>query len=191
MPVVAQGKPDEIVVFQAVDPDSDAWSGAQVASADFSFDVFGCDRRLALVCQHYYVRAQWFSAWHPEALNLGVTNLPGEGLVVTVKATAIKRTHDGNVVELGELSDAYWLNGGSAPDGIEIVSGMDGVRLTYHLEASALPGPTPNYWNLVATVEAKPNTRIGCGEVVAELAQNLQIVMPRNPSPYQDLAPEI
>jgi hypothetical protein len=191
VPVPAQRRPGEIVVFQTIDPSSPAFfAQAPISSADFAIDVFGCDRRLALVCQHYFVRAQWFNDWHdgiegfPEILNT-----PGEGLVVTVAAIAIARTHDGGVVELGPLSDAYWLAGGSAPDGIEIVSGMDGVRLKFHLDASVLPGSAPSYWNLVANVEAKPNTRIGCGEVVAEIAENLQIVLPGSPAQYQSLTP--
>lgn len=155
-----------------------------VFSGNVAIDVWGCDRRVALVESHYFRRCDWYAALVATGLydpGHALTGAEGEGLTVTVQAVGIVKDSRGQIHEMGPLPSAEWLNFGTAPDGIEIVSGIRGIRFKWAIAVNNPTGITPDMspsWELVCNVEVKPDTRIGCGEVVAEVAEGFSLDKP-------------
>lgn len=188
-PVHKAGAPKTILLAASVDP----WGPPvrSVRSGPVVVDVWGLDRRVALVERHYFVR----SSWYPDRIEAyadvesGLAGTPGEGLTGSVQAVAIESSDGGPVVELGILPSALWLNGGGLVDGTELVSGMAGVRFKFYVEAvggGAIYNTTS--WDLVMRIEVKPDGRLGCGDVIEEIVSGLRLTGPGDP-PLNLLAP--
>jgi len=153
-----------------------------IPSGSIVVDVWGCDRRVAIVERHYFRRSSWARAremsgeYDPGRVLAGT---PGEGITGSVQALAIERSEDGQVVEIGPLPDAVWLNGGALIDGTEAVTGMAGIRFRFAVSvADGVSNEVRPSWDLVMRIEAKPDGRLGCGDVVTEIVDGLSSVFP-------------
>ena len=167
-------KPLDIPLALILDP-TVVVTGLAPTSGTVEVDVWGLDRRIVIVAEHFFTRSPW---WTYGTYGAGVDGYDTEGYGYTVSVMGIMLAKDaqGEIHEIGALPSALWLNNGSAPDGAEIISGAEGIRFRYTISATNAIGrlnTTPS-WDLKLHLSAVPNERIGCGEIVAAIGDSLR-----------------
>jgi len=183
----------DIVLAQIQDPFGAPWSTPQFVNTGVAtIDVFGLDRRMALVLSGFFRRSGWWIAnlasYDPLAEWTGVD---GEGWAVTLTAYALRRDDSGTVHQLGKINPTLFLSGGNfggngtpaaTGDGCEIVDGADGVRFVFGFEADA---PTPDgnsnempAWDLCCSLELKPNVVMSPCEAQA-IVDHIEATVPK------------
>ena len=136
---------------------------------DWIFDIFGLDRRMALVWAHYLKPAQWWlDFW-------GTTRARPDPITdISISAVLIVKDARGSVREIGPYPSTVWLNGGVvAADGIEIVSGAQGVRFKVHVVFHGADA-----WDMCAKLQLKPDQPLGCEGLGQAIASAYSAVVP-------------
>lgn len=140
--------------------------------------VFGLDPRCKLVAVPFFRRASWAATLDGDGVTpLFADSAEGAGYSkATAKAVVVRRDSSGRVHDIGVLPDDVWLNAGVVPDGCELVTGADGIRIEIEFELDLAPdfNHAPS-WDLVCALEVVPNERLGCSGLADEIAQSLEV----------------
>lgn len=142
--------------------------------AEFEIDIWGLDRRMALIWAHYLRPADW---WLQFGVFIGGPR-PAPTQEINVYATPLVKAKQ-SIEEVGVYPSDTWVNGGNGMrDGLELVSGATGVRLhfsvTFH-GASA--------WELVGQLVLKPDQVFGCEGLGQKVADRYTAVIPPAAAP--------
>lgn len=164
----------EVVVVSALDPYASPAILQVNAAGTWHAEIHNLDPRVKIVATLFYRLAAWASA-HPAF----VPGAPGFGYTVSAVATVVRKdSASGAVHPIGDLPSAYWLHGGTAPDGIEIQSAAAGVRIVVNYDtpdARLLESTDPTGWDLVLGLEAIPDLALGCSGLADEILDALVI----------------
>jgi len=186
------GRGADIPIASVHNPqDLSAYSvGPYSSSGQAVVDVFGLDRRMALVVSAFFRRADWYPYAGYDNANL-FTGKDGEGWSCNIGAYALRRDGRGAVHQINQINPVIWLSGGvfgnGVGDGCEIVDGGDGVRLivAYSVTSSEQINELPA-WTLCLALELKANVVLGCSglsdaivaQVQAKIPQSNDLVLP-------------
>jgi hypothetical protein len=165
------------------------------SSGQILVDVWGFDLRTVLVVQAYYRR----SPWHAERRAQGkydptniLLNVPGEQIEASITDRPITPDSDGVERVVGDVDSGLWRNGGVIPDGIELHTGIDGVRLVVDYDVTLVQTDfvTLPCWDLVLKLTVKPHERLGCGPLVQDIAARYLVNANKEPPKlYPDWEP--
>lgn len=179
VPIARPGRAREVLVARVVSP-YEVGAPPVNLSGRWSCTVFGLDPRCKLVVVPFFRRAPWWAElaaagiYDPGAV---LTGADGEGYNVKVaRVVVLRRDSSGLVHDVGELPADVWLNGGTIPDGCEIVTGADGVRveLEFGFPTAAQAYLVPA-WDVVCAIELAPNERLGCSGLADEIVGSLEV----------------
>jgi hypothetical protein len=168
-------------VFGGVDIVAASLVVTKPASGVWAFDVFGLDGRMRYMPVVFFRRSAWWAArvadgsYDPGRTLAGVD---GEGWASASCALKVLRRDELGVVHVvGDLPAAQvWLRGGAVPDGAELVTGADGIRLEVSGELAAVADPSVACsWDIVAALEVMPNERLGCSGLAEEIIESLEM----------------
>lgn len=184
-PASYQGpRPREIPLAVAQDPAGPNWDPfANQNPQVVALEVWGLGRRIRVEECHFFRRSAWFAAaksggttYDPD----NKTNEPGHGYSVSVRAFVMVKDGDGASHVVGQYPAEIFLNGGSAPDGTEPLTGAQGIRFEFTVQLQNPEGDNLHVpaWDLVAYLEGIPESHIGCGDVVNVNVRNLSAVIP-------------
>jgi hypothetical protein len=178
VPVPAAQRAREVLAVRVLDPF--AVNPVEVKTGVWSFSVFGLDPRCKLVVTAFFRRSEWYAdrkadgTYDPDNTLAGTD---GEGYVsATVKAVVVRRDALGPAHDIGELPADVFLNGGVLPDGCEIATAADGVRVEVACEMVTAPtSDTVCSWDIVCAVEVVPDEVLGCSGLADEIIGAIEV----------------
>lgn len=180
VPVPHPQRSREIVVASMPDPFDAATEPGPIGSGVWSVTVFGLDPRCKLVAVPFFRRSAWHAVraasgeYDPSRVLSGVA---GEGYsVAECAAVVLRRDVSGLVHDVGGMPADVWLNGGNVPDGCELATGADGVRVEISFEVPEADSfVTQCSWDLVCALEVVPNEVLGCNGLADEIVKSLEV----------------
>lgn len=210
VPLARRSSGGEVVVATVRDPwtfiralDASVWE--PVVDVSWKAEIWELDPRMVLAVKPFFRRSGWFQSRVAAGL-LPVSEILNDedgknfsGLVSTIEILC-KDSATGEIHVLGELASDAWLNGGTVPDGVEVDSAADGIRIriegqipkvwAYPAQGGGLSlyGPDPESgnqsgtavtWDSVATydlvlgVKVLPDVRLGCEGLGEEIPDSM------------------
>jgi len=164
------GRAQEIVVASVLDPFTGVEPGP--TSGVFTFEVWNLDPRAKLVVTAFFRP----SAWLEGDLAAELQDDPRSGWArAELSLQVMRRDSSGRKHVIGTVPDDVCLNAGVIPDGAEIVTGADGVRVVIDCaldEAATFESFARR--DLVCAFEVVPNERLGCSGLADEIIGALE-----------------
>lgn len=159
-----------------IDESAFPYTYADGETAEFVLDVWNLDRRMALIWSHYLKPSDWWAQFG----GLVGPSRPAPSQEVSVEAILILKAGQ-TIQEMGPYPEGLWLNGRSGTkDGIEIVTGAQGVRFKFSVTFHGLSA-----WDVVGQMVLKPDQVFGCDSLGQKVAQKYSAVIPPQAAPVQ------